>query len=218
MTYPVLLHLEDRRIVVVGGGQVATRKTADALDAGAHVTIISPTLTQTLKALVDGGAVDWQAEPYTPVKLRELKPFLIFAATDSQAVNAQVIADAQTLGALAGAVDDSAQSDLTSMAAVRRGRITVAVATDGASPALAAHLRRKMETVVGDEYCVLADWLAELRPLVQQQVRSADGRRALWQVILDSAVLDYLRQGDQVSARKLINRLLAEAGVEAASQ
>jgi siroheme synthase-like protein len=213
LSYPVLLHLEGRRVVVVGGGQVAVRKIADLLAAGAEVNVISPTLTDSLRTLADAEQIRWHEQVFAAEKLRELKPLLVFAATGSPDVNAQVIAEAHKIGVLVATVDDTPGGDLSSMAAVHRGRITLAVATDGASPALAAHLRRRMEMMIGEEYGVLADWLAELRPVVLERLPSPEARRALWQSILDSSVLKHLRHGDEAAARREINRLLAEAGV-----
>lgn len=216
MSYPVLLHVEGRRVVVVGGGQVAARKVGDLLDAGARIAVISPALNDALMALVSTGTVNWHEEPYTPGRLRAWQPFLVIAAADSPSVNAQVIADAHDVGALVNRVDEVAGGDFTSMASFRRGPVTVAVATDGASPALATYLRQRLEALVGAEYGALAEWLAGLRPLVKQHLKSAEARRALWQAILDSSVLEHLRQGDETSARRVINHLLAEAGVEEA--
>jgi precorrin-2 dehydrogenase/sirohydrochlorin ferrochelatase len=214
MSYPVLLHLKGRRVVVVGGGQVAARKIADLLATGAEVAVISPTLSETLCALAGKGQIRWYEEYFTADKLRELKPLLVFAATNSTAVNAQIIAQSHDFGLLVGTVDDVPGGDLTSMAALRRGRITLAIATDAASPALAAHLRERLETVVGEEYEILADWLAELRAYVREQLSSAHSRRTLWRAILNSPVLEHLRNGDEASARAEMNRLLAEVGVQ----
>lgn len=200
-------------MVVVGGGQVAARKVADLLASGAEVSVISPTLAPGLHVLADNSAIHWYEEPFTSTRLHELKPLLVFAATDSPAVNAQVIAQSHELGVLVGVVDDTPGGDLTSMAALRRGRITLAVATAGASPALAAHLRNLLETVIGEEYAILADWLAELRPFVRDQLPSADTRRTLWQLVIDSSLLEHLRAGDEAAARVEFNRLLVEAGV-----
>jgi len=213
MSYPVLLHLDGRQAVVVGGGQVAVRKVTDLLAAGAHVAVISPAITALLQRLVDEGRVNWHKADYATALLHELRPFLVIAATDSAVVNAQVIADAHDLGVLVSAIDNIPGSDYSSMAAVRRGKITVAAATDGASPALAAHLRRRLELLIGDEYEIVADWLAELRPVVQKHIPSPEARRILWESILDSPILDHLRQGDEWAARREIDCLLAEAGV-----
>jgi siroheme synthase-like protein len=213
MSYPVLLLLEGRRVVVVGGGPVASRKAADLAAVGAEVAVISPALTPALQILADEGTIRWYAESFSPARLHELKPLLVFAATDSPSINSQVVSQAHELGALVGAVDDAPGSDLTSMAALHRGRVTLAVATDGASPALAAYLRDQLETVVGEEYAILANWLAELRPDVRKQLPSAGSRRALWQALIGSSILEYLRNGDESAARREISRLLFEAGI-----
>jgi precorrin-2 dehydrogenase/sirohydrochlorin ferrochelatase len=214
--YPILLHLEGRQVVVVGGGQVAARKIGDLLDSSANILVISPTLTDALKILVERGAIGWRSEPYALGTLQTLRPFLVFATSDSSEVNAQVVSEAQTLGLLVGRADG--EGDFASMATVHRGPITLAIATDGASPALAAHLRQRLEAIIGEEYVTLAEWLAELRPLVRTQVKSSDDRRALWQAIIESPALEYLRQHDEVSARRVINQLLVEAGIEAANR
>jgi precorrin-2 dehydrogenase / sirohydrochlorin ferrochelatase len=212
--YPVLLHLQGRQVVVVGGGQVASRKIGDLLASGANILVISPALTEPLKVLVERGALDWREERYVLGTLQTLRPFLVFAVSDSPEVNARVVSEAQTLGILVGAADG--EGDFTSMAAVRRGAITLAAATDGASPALAAHLRERLETAIGEEYGTLAEWLAELRPLVQQHIPTQAARRTLWQAIVASPVLEHLRKGDAPAARETLNQLLNEAGVQEA--
>ncbi|MFN8560855.1 MAG: hypothetical protein U0703_04340 [Anaerolineae bacterium] len=99
------------------------------------------------------------------------------------------------------------------MAVVRRGAITLAVATDGASPALAAHLRAKLEAAVGEEYATVADWLGALRPQVRA-TGTPESRRDLWRAILDSPVLDLLRAGDEAGARAIIEALIASINTE----
>jgi precorrin-2 dehydrogenase / sirohydrochlorin ferrochelatase len=212
MSYPVLLHLQGRRAVIVGGGQVAACKCADLLAAGAQITVISPELTPSLLALAEAGHITWLAAVYAPGQLAALRPFLVIAATCVPDVNAQVIADAQALGILAGAADDTS-GDFTGMATVRRGAITLAAATGGASPALAAHLRGRLESAVGPEYETLAEWLAGLRPRVRQGLASQAERRAFWRALLDSSALAYLRRGDTLAARAVIDDLLAAAGL-----
>ncbi|MBC7814904.1 MAG: bifunctional precorrin-2 dehydrogenase/sirohydrochlorin ferrochelatase [Burkholderiales bacterium] len=211
MNYPVMLRLEGRSVVIVGGGKVAARKTPDLLNAGARVTIISPALNPALEMLNAQGVITWQATSYAPGQLTVVKPMLVFAATNSPAVNQQVAAEAESLGILVDVVDESAASDFSSMAALRRGPLTVAIATEGASPALTAHLRRKLDAMVGDEYTTLATWLAKLRPFVRANIASENERCALWQEIIDSPILDDLRSRDEDSARALLDSLLSNA-------
>lgn len=211
MSYPVMLRLQDQHIVIIGGGKVAARKTPDLLNAGARVTIISPALNPALDTLTAQGVILWQAERYTPGQIAALRPIVVFAATNSPAVNQQVAAEAHALGILVDVVDESADSDFSSMAALRRGPLTIAIATEGTSPALAAHLRRKLDKAVGEEYATLAAWLAELRPFVRENIDSETDRRALWQTIIDSPILESIRSGDEDYARAILDAILSAA-------
>jgi len=66
--YPVGLHLQDRRVVVVGGGSVAQRRVAGLHEVGADTLVVSPTLTTALEALADSGEITWHARPYAHVR------------------------------------------------------------------------------------------------------------------------------------------------------
>ncbi len=216
MSYPIMLDLQGRLVVVVGGGRVAARKVADLLEAGTQIILISPTLHPDLAAL--GNRIEHYQTVYVPGMMTEmidwdLNPLLVFATTDSPEVNQQVADEAHDLGILVNRADHGSGHDFSSMATIRRGDITIATATGTASPALAAHLRRKIEAEIGVEYATLARWLAELRPFVKTNVPSAD-RPTLWRTIINSAVLDYLRAGDEAGARAIIDTLVAEAHKE----
>ena len=183
MTYPIALNLRGRRVVVVGGGAVAARKVSDLLDAGAEITLISPTLHPDLAAL--GARIDVRLTVYAPGMLAALRPLLVFAATDSHEVNQQVAAEARELGILVNVADEGSEGDFATMATIRRGEITIGLASGGASPALTRHLRAALEGVIGMEYDTLARWLGDLRPLVRVQVTPEARRRDLWRAILD---------------------------------
>jgi precorrin-2 dehydrogenase/sirohydrochlorin ferrochelatase len=200
LNYPVLLNLHNKRAVVVGAGHVAARKIHDLLAAGAAVTVISPTLHESL----DASRFDWHQQVYTSGILEAIKPFLVFAATNSPEVNAQVAADGHAIGALVN------NSDFSNMASVHRGSVTLAVATGGESPALTRHLRGRLEAAVGEEYGILSGWLGELRPLIQQRLPET-ARRDFWTSIIGASILDDLRRGDQTAARLTLEKLFDEA-------
>lgn len=210
-SYPVMLNLEGRGCVVVGGGEVAARKVAGLLAAGAWVRVISPILHPELEQLAAENAITVRRAAYAPGSLFDLHLVLVFAATDSPALNQRVADEARALGALVEIASAGDDSDFQNMAAIRRGPITLGISTGGASPALAAHLRAHLEKTVGEEYAVLAHWLAEVRPLVRQRITNQAARAQLWHHILDSAILDHLRSGDAITARKSFETLINEA-------
>ncbi|MEP7292417.1 MAG: bifunctional precorrin-2 dehydrogenase/sirohydrochlorin ferrochelatase [Chloroflexota bacterium] len=213
MSYPILLNLRGRRVVVVGGGKVGTRKVIDLLNEKALVAVISPTLHPDLALLSD--QIDVHPTPYSPGMLESLssaeqRPVLVFAATDNPEVNRQVAGEARALNILVSLANGGASGDFSSMTAIHRGEIMIAISTGGASPALAAHLRDKLEAHIGEEYVTLARWLGELRPLVKAQI-PAHARRDLWRAIIASSALDCLRSGDEAGARAIIDALIAQA-------
>ncbi|MFN8560856.1 MAG: NAD(P)-dependent oxidoreductase [Anaerolineae bacterium] len=93
--YPMLLDLRERRVVVCGGGNVAARKVRGLLDAGARVTVISPTLHADLEAL--GDRIMLVRDVYSPGLLAQIRPLLVFAATDLPEVNRQIADEARAL-------------------------------------------------------------------------------------------------------------------------
>lgn len=209
--YPILLRLVGQPCVVVGGGKVGERKVLDLLAAGAKVTLISPALTVTLADLAANGTIQVNLSEYSPGMLNTLRPRLVFAATNSAEVNRWVAQEAQHMGVLVDVVDSADAGDFSSMTALHRGPVTIAISTGGVSPTLAAHLRERLASAVGSEYGTLAEWLSELRSLAKAQIPHETSRRALWRAILESPALDLLRQGDEAAARAMIQNLFEEA-------
>ena len=178
--YPVLLDLAGRRCVMIGGGIIAGRRVDGLLTAGARVTVISPRLTRTLAALAAEGRIDHEAREYRDGDLDGAD--LAFVATDAGEVNAAVARDARARGIWINAADDPARCTFILPALVRRGDLTVAVATGGSSPALARAIREELETYLTDDYATLAAIAAEARREVRAAGRpvTADAwRRAL---------------------------------------
>jgi precorrin-2 dehydrogenase/sirohydrochlorin ferrochelatase len=193
-TYPInVIGLEQRHSVVIGGGNVAARKVAGLLEAGARVTVISPALAPELKTLAEAGRVVFIGRDLAGA-------FLVIAATDEPAVNRAVWQEAEQIGCLVNVVDDPAHSNFIVPAVVRRGDVSVAVSTGGASPALARHLRERLETLVGPDYGELADLLAELRPQLLSRFESGEARLAVALRLIDSELPGILRQSGREAA------------------
>jgi uroporphyrin-III C-methyltransferase len=125
VVYPVGLRLLDRRVVVVGGGQVAHRRVAGLLEARALVTVVSPEVTPALEALVGPGAVTWVRRRYEPGDLDGA--WYAVAATDDSAVNAAVAEEAERSRLFCARADDRAASSVWTPAVGRQGDLVVGV-------------------------------------------------------------------------------------------
>jgi uroporphyrin-III C-methyltransferase/precorrin-2 dehydrogenase/sirohydrochlorin ferrochelatase len=123
--YPVGLRLGGRRVVVVGGGQVAHRRVAGLLEARARVTVVSPEVTTALEALVAPGSVTWHPRSYVRGDLAGA--WYAVAATDDPVVNAAVAEEAEQLRVFCARADDRSASSVWTPAVGRLGDLVVGV-------------------------------------------------------------------------------------------
>ncbi|MDE2821079.1 MAG: bifunctional precorrin-2 dehydrogenase/sirohydrochlorin ferrochelatase [Chloroflexota bacterium] len=208
--YPVLLHLQDKQVAVIGGGRVATRKVQHLLGSGARVLVISPSVSTELLALADESRIELIHSEYRRDMLNEYMPFLVIATTDDDAVNQIVAQDAHRIRALTNVANGSSDdSDFSNMALIDRSPLVIALSSNGASPAMLRGLKKQLEQVIGDEYAILGGWLGELREPLKSQLDSQMARRALYRRILDSDVLPLLRQDQPESARRVFDEIIS---------
>ncbi|MCZ7525344.1 MAG: hypothetical protein M5U14_02500 [Acidimicrobiia bacterium] len=131
----------------------------------------------------------------------------MISATGEPAVTARVVADAEAAGVWVNAADDPARCSVLLPAVLRRGPVTVAVATDGASPALASWLRDRLGGLVGSEAGTTATLLAEARAALHRRGRSTE--RTGFRAALDAGLVEAVRAGRVDEARRLIDEAIA---------
>jgi precorrin-2 dehydrogenase/sirohydrochlorin ferrochelatase len=205
--YPVtLVNLANTRCTVIGGGEVAARKVAALREVGARPVVISPALCEALARQAEDGQIDAIAREYRPGDLAEVR--LVIAATDDPATNEAVWREAQAVGCLVNVVDDPARCNFHVPATVRRGALTVSVSTGGNSPSLARRIREALEQQFDAAYEPYLALLGELRPVIYERVVDPVRRKALWQALLDSEILDLLRSGRTEAARQHASEII----------
>lgn len=211
LTYPIcLVGLEDKRTIIIGGGDVAARKAQALVDAGASITAISPDFCSPFRALCEQtGRIKLVERPYEPGDLEGA--FLVIAATDDLEVNQAVWEEAQAGNCLINVVDDPSRCNFIVPAVVERGALKIAITTGGASPALARRLREQLECEIEPEYGLLAALLGDLRPLVIEHFEAGSPRQDAWRDLLDADLLHVLRQAGYGRARRKALELLSLA-------
>ncbi len=209
--YPILLHLQDRQVAVIGGGRVGTRKVRHLLSTGARVLLVSPEASPDLKALASEGAIEWIAEPYRRDMLNDNMPILVIATTPDPRVNQTVAQDAHRIRALCNVANGSSDdSDFSNMALIEKPPLTIALSSNGQSPALVRQLKRQLAQDLGEEYAILADWLGALRASLPENSPSQANRQSLYEDIVTSEVLALLRAGDREKAQRVFQQILLE--------
>lgn len=200
--YPVTLQLADRLCVVVGGGQVALRKVRGLSAAGARVRVVAPGILPEIAALAH---VETLERAFVPADLDGA--LLAFAATDEAAVNEAVATAARERGILINQADRGDEGDFQLPAVIRRGALTVAVASDGSSPALAAAIRDELALRFGPEWATVCEIVAALR---QKQLTAEEGIEYNQKVVchlLAAGLPGLVAAGDEAAADRLLRRV-----------
>lgn len=206
--YPVfLVGLENRHCVVIGGGKEAAYKVKGLLACDATVTVISPTLGPRLSTWAEEGRFTWLDRPYQPGDLRGA--FLVIAERGDPERSAQIFEEAEAERALVNMIDDVPHCNFIAGSVVRQGDLVITISTSGAAPALAVRLREQFEETFGPEYGELLALMGALRQPMAALIPQFQERRRLWYQLVDSDILELLRQGEREQAR---NKLIAILG------
>ena len=139
--YPVMINIREKKVVVVGGGKVAARKIKTLLAEQAAVKVVSPTL----HADIPQAEIQWLARPYQTGDLEGAK--LVFACTDQEKVNRQIMVDAAP-SQLVNNTGDKTFSDFYNVAIARKKDVSVMISTNGLSPSRSKEIRKKIEAIL----------------------------------------------------------------------
>ncbi len=207
--YPIfLVGLADRRCIVIGGGEEAQRKVEGLLECEAAVIVISVAITQQLSAWNAQGRITWVKRDYRPGDLHDA--FMVIATGTQRNTSDRIWQEATAEGALINVVDDVPHCNFIAGAVARQGPLTIAISTSGCAPALAVRLRERFEREFGPEYKVLLELLAGLREPLAARYPDFEERRERWYALVDSDVLNLLRQDKPDLARQRIAQIVKD--------
>lgn len=201
--YPLLVDLQDKAVLVVGGGVVAYRKVQTLLEHGALVHIISPRLVQELEKLVDGEKCVWTEKEYCTGDLKQ--ELLVFCCTEKEEVNALVAQDAKNSLRLVNVVDDPEKCSFIVPSILERGDLTIAVSTGGSSPMVARQIRMELAEIYGEEMSAYLALLRIWRIRVKESL-APEKRRLFWERVTDGEVRRLMLEKRAKEAKEVIQQ------------
>ncbi len=201
--YPVYLAIKDRLCVIIGGGQIAEGKIASLLECGGNIRMIAPEVTQEVQDMADSGALVLEKREYREGDLEGA--FVAIAATDDNAVQRRIKAEAERLGILLNVADVTHLCDFIAPSVIRKGEVTVAISTAGVSPALARKLRETLEVSRDLAYADMASLLGEVRGELRREGNIVHPDH--WQTCLTQELLDLFYK-DRDAARAALKESL----------
>ena len=209
--YPIYLDIENRDVVIIGGGSVCARKAETMMKYGARVTIVSPEFTAEIEQWVSEGKLTIRRKQYEETDLTGAT--IVIASTDNQVVNEKIAADCRRRRIPVNVVDVTPLCEFIVPAIIESGSVQIAVSTGGKSPALARTLKEDLQRLVGPEYAEVNDILGTLREAAKATLPTDLDRKEFFDGIIARGILQMLRDGRRREAYTTIRESCEAAGV-----
>lgn len=209
--YPVMLDVRERPAIVVGGDRVAAEKATALAASGARVSAISPEFCAELLELERRGQVTLLSKSYEPGDLAGA--FVVVAATTDERLIEAIWQETQQRNQPVNIVDVPRYCTFILPSVLRRGKLTIAVSTEGASPSLAKRIRQQLEESFPPAYEAYIDLAALVRTYLRRQGVAYDTRDEFFKDFMASPVLDLLSSGETEQALEESAALLRAYGV-----
>ncbi|MBE5253502.1 siroheme synthase CysG [Mixta mediterraneensis] len=205
---PLFASLKGRPVLVVGGGEIAARKTELLRRAGARVQIAARELCPELQSLHETQQLEWLATAFDPAQLDGV--FLVIAATDDNALNAQVFETANARQKLVNVVDDQPKCSFIFPSIVDRSPLVVAISSSGTAPVLARILREKLEALLPANLGQMAEVAGLWRDKVKQRFTRMADRRRFWERAFNGLFASQMAAGNVNEAKLTLERELSD--------
>jgi uroporphyrin-III C-methyltransferase/precorrin-2 dehydrogenase/sirohydrochlorin ferrochelatase len=206
-TLPIFVRLASRPVLVVGAGDVATRRIASLLDVDADVSVVAPDATDSVHEWAEAGRLRLSQRAFEDTDLNG--PVLAFACTGEAQVNAMVAELGRTKGVLVQRADNAGASDFLVPAVVRRDALQIAISSDGQAPTLARILRSRLDAWLPRAYGDLARLAGDFRDQVKEKL-PRQHRARFWLRVLNGPIAEKVFTGRLAEARRDMKRALAD--------
>jgi precorrin-2 dehydrogenase/sirohydrochlorin ferrochelatase len=202
--YPAFLKLEGKKCVVIGGGKVAERKIISLLEANAIVVLVSPDATPFLAKLAEEGKITWIKDTFKSNYLEGA--WLVFACTNQREVQREVFQACEERKIFCNVVDQPDVSSFIVPSVVKRGALTLAISTSGASPAVSRRLRERLERLFGEEYASYLELMRRIRESILSKGLPQEEKERKLQVLALAPLDIYLKNKDYTLIKAILEK------------
>jgi siroheme synthase-like protein len=207
--YPIFIELKNKRVVIVGGGQIAFRKAQALLEAKCRLVVVTKEVCNDLETLCSQSNSELILGSYQADYLDEA--LLVVAATSHGPLNEQIYQDCQTRQILCNIVDQPDLCDFYVPALVTRGSLQIAVSTQGASPAFASHVRQTLEQLYTEKHSEFLELLRWAREQTLACLTDPTQKKTVSRWLAGDASFEVFVKQGQVAWRTLAEKKITEA-------
>lgn len=193
--YPVNLNIYNKKVLVVGGGVIATRKTERLLERGANVTLVAPEITEKINGFIKKSRIEWVQREYKAGD--ESGAFAVFCAVSSEKKNLKMEEGLSERcvkkNILINIADKPELCTFTLPALVSRGEFDIAIFTGGLSPRLSRKIREDLEKIYGEEYTTYVKILGLMRREIKMKKYPQSRNQKLFDELVNSDLFELVK-------------------------
>jgi precorrin-2 dehydrogenase / sirohydrochlorin ferrochelatase len=204
--YPMMLNIENRKCLIIGGGDIACRKISEFIEYGANVTVVSISINEDIKAFMDKGLIHYIKDAYHKNYIENA--YIVVASTNHSKINNQIFRDCSEKGILVNVVDDPKNCSFIVPSKIKRGDLTISISTNGKSPTLSRAIREELEEKYDENYEILLNILGDVRKEVIEKVKDASMKKEIFNNIVKEDYLEKLKLLGEEVVRKEIKEYL----------
>ncbi|MDH9159812.1 NAD(P)-binding protein [Staphylococcus succinus] len=199
---PLMIDISKKHIVVVGGGRVAERRIKTLMTYSKDIHVISPTVTEQLQQLIEYSDIKWSEKTFEAKDVQYAD--LIVVATNDDATN-QCVLQSKPSHAMINMASEAMTGDVIFPSIFQRGKLTISISTNGASPGLTAQLLEEFNQRFDRDYETYVDFLYECRQRIKRsELSSLKQKRFLKEILAD----DYLSHHKQREVRNWLDSVI----------
>jgi precorrin-2 dehydrogenase/sirohydrochlorin ferrochelatase len=158
--FPAFLKLDNKKILIVGGGYIAHEKLEHLLDFTQDISVIALDLSDDMAKGIENNNLNFQKRAYERGDIAEFA--VVIVAVDDIPLQAEIFAESKEYNCLCNSVDSVEYCDFIFPSYIKKDDLTIAVSTSGASPAMAKHLRMYLQNLIPDS---IGEFLKEMKDL-----------------------------------------------------
>lgn len=212
--FPLFVDTQYTRCLVVGAGEVASRKLELMVKTQAHLRVVSPWVSEAAQRALDAkeqqvpGSIELRRREFSEGDLDGIN--LVFVATDAPEVNQWVHDLAVAKNILVNVVDNKPLCKFITPSIIDRSPIIIAMVSGGVAPVLLRNLRERLESLLPQNIRQLGAFCEKFRELVKSRLPTVQQRRYFWEQVLDGDIAEKVTANDTSTADAAFHQLLDE--------
>ncbi|MXP56717.1 siroheme synthase CysG [Pantoea sp. Mhis] len=200
---PIFADVNNRTVLVIGGGDIAARKIKLLHRAGANIRVVANNLGKTMQDLLNINNITWISYDFSPMQLDDV--FLVVAATNNEKLNSQIFEAANARHKLINVIDRQSKCSFIFPAIVDRYPLILAISSSGTAPMLVRLLREKLEALLPNNIGKIAEIAGKWRDKVKQHYQTISERRHFWERIFNGLFPSQITKGNIKEANRILD-------------